>query len=71
MQGKADSERLEYALEMWDDGVCIMRESLRRRSPAASAAEIEASLDAWLTTRSGAEHGDGDGVVVAWPRPHK
>ncbi|MEP6865873.1 MAG: hypothetical protein ABJE66_34960 [Deltaproteobacteria bacterium] len=56
------------ALEMWDDGVCIMRERLRRRDPSASSDEIEAALDRWLTTRSGAEHGDSDGGGVAWPR---
>ncbi len=71
MRAKADAERLESALEMWDDGVCIMRENLRRRSPTASPEEIEASLDAWLITRSGAEHGDGEGVPVGWPRPRR
>lgn len=62
------ADRLERALEMWDDGVCLMRESLRRRHPAASEAELDAKLDAWLTTRPGAEHGDAEGIAVAWPR---
>ena len=60
--------RLESALAMWQDGVDIMRENLRRRDPAASPEAIEAALDAWLTTRPGAEHGDGDGVPGTWPR---
>jgi hypothetical protein len=50
---------------MWDDGVCIMRERLRRLQPSSSDAEIEAALDMWLTARPG----DSEGVVVAWPRP--
>ncbi|MEO8553279.1 MAG: hypothetical protein ABI678_25070 [Kofleriaceae bacterium] len=55
-------DRLRCALEMYD-GVCIMRENLRRRHPSASNDEIEAALDA--------EDGDGDGVVVPWPRPKR
>lgn len=58
------ADRLEDALEMWEDGVCIMRENLRRRRPEASDGEIEAALDAWLKDRPG----DADGVVVPWPR---
>jgi hypothetical protein len=59
------ADRLEAALEMWEDGVCIMRENLRRRMPQASDQEIEAALSAWLRDRPG----DADGVVVTWPRP--
>lgn len=64
-------DRLRSALEMWDDGVCMMRERLRRLHPSASSTEIQAALDRWLATRPGAEDGDGDGVVVAWPRPQR
>ena len=68
MPEETEADRLESALEMWEDGVCMMRENLRRRYPTASTAELEAALDEWLTTRSGAEHGDGEGVAVRWPR---
>jgi len=57
-------ERIEAALEMWEDGMCIMRENLRRRRPQASDDEIEDALVAWRRDRPG----DADGVVVAWPR---
>jgi hypothetical protein len=59
------AERLEAALEMWEDGVQIMRENLRRRSPHASEQEIEAELSAWLADRPC----DADGVAVPWPGP--
>jgi hypothetical protein len=60
--------RLEMALEMFEDGVLIMRENLARRYPDASADEIEARLASWLAERPGAELGDGDGVPGRWPR---
>jgi hypothetical protein len=60
-------DRLRNALEMWDDGVCLMRERLRRLHPSASDEEIEVKLDLWLTSRPG----DSDGVVVAWPRQRR
>lgn len=71
MPADTDADRLEHALEMWADGVCMMRESLCRRFPAAPAEEIEVALDLWLATRPGAEGGDGEGVAVAWPRPRR
>ncbi|HTJ45394.1 MAG TPA: hypothetical protein VL463_24985 [Kofleriaceae bacterium] len=64
----ATAARLEMALEMFDDGVMIMRENLQRRYPEESAEEIEARLGAWLAERPGAESGDGVGVRAPWPR---
>ena len=57
-------ERLEAALEMWEDGVAFMRANLRRRMPKATEDEIDAALDAWLCDRPP----DADGVPVPWPR---
>jgi glycine/D-amino acid oxidase-like deaminating enzyme len=57
-------ERLEAALEMWEDGIAIMRANLRRRMPKATDDEVEAALDAWLCNRPP----DADGVPVPWPR---
>lgn len=71
MDNETDADRLEIALEMWEDGVAIMRENLRRRAPDATEQEIELALDAWLVTRPGAEHGDAEGVVVSWPRSRR
>jgi hypothetical protein len=64
----AAAARLELALEMFDDGVAIMRENLVRTHPAWSSDQIDAALDAWLAHRPGAEHGDGVGEPGTWPR---
>ena len=42
------AQRLLDTLDLWEDGVQIMRENLRRRSPHASDAEIAAELSRWL-----------------------
>jgi glycine/D-amino acid oxidase-like deaminating enzyme len=62
--GETPGERLEAALEMWEDGIAIMRANLRRRMPKATDDEVEAALDAWLCNRPP----DADGVPVPWPR---
>ena len=61
----AEEERLLQALEMFDDGVRIMRKNLCRQRSHASEDEIDHALDAWLTERPC----DADGVLVPWPRP--
>ena len=62
----AAAQRLLEALEMWEDGVQIMRDNLRRRSPGATHEEIETELARWL---EGPDQVDADRVRVAWPRP--
>jgi hypothetical protein len=52
------SERFRTALELFEVGVAIMRQNLRRRYPHANPEEIEARLRTWLRTRPGAESGD-------------
>jgi hypothetical protein len=59
-------QRLEAALEMWEDGVALMRANLRRRMPSATEDELDAALDAWLCDRPP----DADGVPVPWPKRH-
>jgi thiamine monophosphate synthase len=54
----AAAARLRAALEMFDDGVAMMRQNLRRADPDAAEEEIERRLRAWLRHRPGAEHGD-------------
>lgn len=66
--------RLLEVLEMWEDGVQIMRENLRRRLPRATDEEIESELARWLAGPDGV---DANYLLVDWPgvrddqpRPH-
>jgi hypothetical protein len=61
------AERFRVALELFEDGVRIMEQNLRREHPNASDDEIEERLRAWLHHRPGAEHGDCIGRPLAWP----
>jgi hypothetical protein len=60
--------RLRAALEMFETGVQMMRQNLRRDHPTLGDAEIEARVTAWLRERPGAEFGDAVGRRVPWPR---
>jgi hypothetical protein len=66
--GSEAAARLRAAVEMFETGVEIMRQSLRRNHPALTDHEIETRLTAWLSERPGAEFGDTVGRRVAWPR---
>jgi hypothetical protein len=63
-QGTADgpAAKLWSACDLFDSGVAMMRETLRRKLPAAPERAIADALDAWLRERPGAEHGDAPGV---------
>ena len=52
------SEKLRIALELFESGVAMMRETLRRRHPSESDAGIEERLRQWIRHRPGAEDGD-------------
>jgi len=60
--------RFRVALDLFEAGEALLRQSLRRRYPEASEAEIEARIVAWLQHRPGAEHGDAAGRPGTWPR---
>jgi len=60
--------RLRIALELFETGVEMMRQKLRRDHPGLADHEIEARVRAWLQERPGAEFGDAVGRRVAWPR---
>jgi len=60
--------RLRMALELFETGVEMMRQKLRRDHPGLADHEIEARVRAWLQERPGAEFGDAVGRRVAWPR---
>lgn len=61
-------ENLLGAFDLFEVGVDMMRQRLRREHPEESEAEIRRRLDEWLSTRPGAEHGDGEGTPGTWPR---
>jgi hypothetical protein len=61
-------ERFQLALDLYDLGERMLRQKLRRQRPPATEAEIDAEIAEWQGHRPGAEHGDSDGVPVAWPR---
>ena len=60
--------RLRLALDLFAAGEALMLQNLRRRFPTADDEEIEAHLAVWLRERSGADHGDAEGVAITWPR---
>lgn len=62
-----EAARLRTALRLFDDGVALMRQNLRRADPDASQEEIARRLAAWLRRRPGAEYGDGVGIPVRRP----
>lgn len=60
---QARAARLRIALDLADAGMDMMWQSLRRRHPGESVADIDRRLLEWLRHRPGAEFGD------AWGRP--
>lgn len=67
MSDLTPAERLNLSLEMFDLGVEIMRQNLRRRHPDEDDAAIAKRLAAWLSERPGAEFGDTVGRVRPLP----
>ena len=60
----AAAGRLRAALELYETGVAMMRQNLRRRHPQAGTKEIDERLEAWLLERPGAPSGDCPGRIV-------
>lgn len=58
------AERLRTALALFEAGVEMMRQNLRRQFPDADEREIQERLTAWLRHRPGAEYGDCVGRPV-------
>ena len=65
------ARRLRVALELFETGVEIMAQNLRRQHPQATEEEIQTRLSEWLRHRPGAEDGDAPGRRVSWPRPQR
>ncbi|HMB79679.1 MAG TPA: hypothetical protein VKI43_06415 [Vicinamibacterales bacterium] len=53
--------KLRLACDLFDSGVAMMRQTLRRRRPSAPDSAIADELAAWLRERPGAEFGDAPG----------
>jgi len=68
MDSSLASRRFRTALDLFEAGVEMMRQNLRRRYPEADEKEIKTRLAQWLRERPGAEYGDCDGRPVPWPR---
>lgn len=58
------ADAFRATLDLFETGVDLMRQNLRRRHPDASEAEIDRRLRDWLLDRSGAESGDCVGRAV-------
>jgi Rv0078B-related antitoxin len=66
MDPELAARRFRTTLALFEAGVSMMRQNLRRRFPEASEEEIQARLTEWLRHRPGAEHGDCTGRPVDW-----
>jgi hypothetical protein len=58
------TDAFRTALELFETGLDLMRENLRRNHPGASEEQIERLLHEWLLERPGAESGDCVGRAV-------
>jgi hypothetical protein len=57
-------EAFRATLDLFETGVDLMRQNLRRRHPEANNEDIERLLGEWLQERPGAESGDCTGRPV-------
>ena len=62
MQSMSDAFRT--TLDLFDTGVDLMRQNLRRQHPQANEDAIDRRLRQWLRERPGAEFGDAPGRPV-------
>ncbi len=65
---EAMRRRVLEAIELYELAEEMVRTRLRRQFPSESNSDIEERVRAWRHERLGAEHGDGPGRVIAWPR---
>jgi hypothetical protein len=62
------AQKLRIALDLAGLAERMMLQKLRLQHPDATESELHGRLEAWMRTRPGAEHGDGVGRPIAWPR---
>ncbi len=58
------AQAFRTTLNLFETGVAMKRQSLRRNHAGASDEEIDRRLQQWLLDRPGAEHGDSPGRRV-------
>jgi hypothetical protein len=61
-------QRLLVAFDLFEAGVDLKRQQLKRQHPGETDSDIERRVTAWLHERPGAEHGDAEGRPGTWPR---
>jgi Rv0078B-related antitoxin len=59
--GSPEAERFRVTLDLFDLGVQMYRQRMRREHPQYNEEAIEAEVQAWLFRRPGAEFGDYPG----------
>jgi hypothetical protein len=59
------AERFRLTLDLFEAGLQIMRQNLKRRHPDLGANEIDSMLEEWLLRRDGALNGDAPGRSVS------
>jgi hypothetical protein len=64
MPADDSARRFRLTLDLFDAGVRLMRQNLRRSDPGADEQEIDRRLSSWLRERPGAESGDCPGRAV-------
>ena len=60
----AAARSFRLTLDLFDAGVRLMRQNLRRSDPRADQQEVDRQLLTWMRKRPGAEHGDCPGRPV-------
>ena len=60
------AQRLRLTLDLFQAGLEMKRQSLRREFPDLTEQELEARLKMWLQHRPGAKHGDCTGKPGRW-----
>lgn len=63
------TDLFRVTLDLFDTGVAMMRQNLRRAHPTADEREIDAFLHTWLIERPGAKDGDAEGTPVTLSTP--
>lgn len=61
MTSPVAARTFRLTLDLFDTGVRMMRQNLRRQDPEADEREIARRLVRWLRARPGAENGDCSG----------
>jgi hypothetical protein len=65
------SDAFRTTLDLFDTGVELMRQNLRRQDPQANEDAIDRRLRQWLLERPGAELGDSPGRPVDVTSRHR